>query len=236
MKANILRLCNRPTLYHVICVFLCRTGKERLAMLSMAFSLWVMSSTATSFSSQTTVGMPETLCATTITPTSAPKTKTMTNVWMTVLLFAKVNYQSNSCCHLHELLQGDICLLSTICLTCFFSSNPYRWLLVQLLHWLKLEWCLLPLRQASEELRWDHLVWLAWVQLLPQESGDEDPASGISTLSALADHVRECREISLIPVQPKLWLSLEWERNENVACNGLVKFQMNVLCFYHVWL
>lgn len=201
-------------------------------MLSMAFSLWVMSSTATSSSLQTTVGTLETLCATTTTPTSVPRTRTMTNVWMTVLLCAKVNYKSNPYCHLHKLQQGDICFLPTACLT-LYSSPPYRWLLVQLLHWLKLEWRLLPLRQAHEELRWDHLVWLAWVQLLPQESGDEDPACGISTLSALAvcPESRSCAWMQkdlTNTCPPKLWLSLDWERNENVVCNGVVKFQMNV--------
>lgn len=63
-------------------------------MLNMAFSLWVMSSTATSSSLPTTVGTLETLCATTTTPTSAPSTRTMTNAWMTALLGARVNIES----------------------------------------------------------------------------------------------------------------------------------------------
>lgn len=75
-----------------MCVSYCRTGKDRHAMLSTAFSLWVMSSTATSSSLPTTAGTLATPCATTTTPTSAPATKTMINVWITALLCAKVNW------------------------------------------------------------------------------------------------------------------------------------------------
>lgn len=109
MGANILRFYNRDgtSLNHIICVFVRRTGKGGSVMLSMAFSQSVMSSTATSSSSPTTVGTLETPCATTTTPTSAPSTRTMTNVWMTALPCAKVNPPSktnlyNTCSHLHS--------------------------------------------------------------------------------------------------------------------------------------
>lgn len=69
-----------------------RTGRDRHAMLSTAFLLWAMNSTATSSSSPTTAGTPETPYATTTTPTSAPWTRTTTNAWMTALPCAKVIY------------------------------------------------------------------------------------------------------------------------------------------------
>lgn len=184
MTVNNFIFCTSLSFNHVICVFQYRTGRERHAMLSMVFSLWVMSSTATSSSLPTTVGTLETLFATTTTPTSAPTTRTMTNAWMTVLSCAKVNSKSNPPKTIYavisRLFRHDFSPVNNKSHS--FPSPAFRWVLVQLLHWFKPEWCLLPLRWAHKEHRWDHLVWLAWIHLLPQKSRDEGSASGFSSI------------------------------------------------------
>lgn len=78
---------------------------------------------------------------------------------------------------------------------------PSRWLLVQLLHRLQPERYVLPLWRAHKENRWDHLVRLARPQLLPEESGDEDPAGELPSIerSVLVHPTSKCRGISLMP-------------------------------------
>lgn len=67
---------------------------------------------------------------------------------------------------------------------CIFTVFPYRWLLVQLLHWLQPERRVLSLWRPQQEHRWNQLVRLARAQLLPEESGDEDPATELSTINS----------------------------------------------------
>lgn len=151
-----------------------RTGRERHATPSMVFSRWAMSWTATSSSSPTTVGTLGTHFATTITPTSAPRTRTMTSVWTTVPNSAKVRHHDTDYRFIGK-IKHFWPLFSTRDLFC-------RWLLVQLLHRLKPEWCVLSPRDAHQELRWHHLVRLAWTKLLPQTGWDEDPTPELQSL------------------------------------------------------
>lgn len=112
---------------------------------------------------------------------------------------------------------------------------PFRWVLVQLLHWLKPERSLLPLWSAHKEPRWDHLVCLAWIHLLPQKSGDEGAASRFSSLG----------DSSVCPGSwSHAWMRrnltntffLYCRRNENVVCDGLVVFQSDECVMFLPWM
>lgn len=149
-----------------------RTGRVRHATLNMASLQWATRWTATSFSLPITVETLETLCVTTTTPTSALKTKTMTSVWTIAHIFAKVktNTHHKRFCYCNELF--DLTLLG------FF----HRWILVQLLHWLKSKWCVSPLWVTYQESRWHLLVWMARTKLLTETRGDEDPTTKLCTI------------------------------------------------------
>lgn len=104
----------------------------------------------------------------------------MTSVWMTVPNFAKVRHHKTD-----FVISISLCLLVLFLISdikCNQHFSLYRWLLVQLLHRLKLEWCVLSLWNAHQEHRWHHLVRLAWTKLLPQTGGDEDPTPKLHSL------------------------------------------------------
>lgn len=149
-----------------------RTGRVRHAMPNMASLQWATRWTATSCSLAITVETLATLCVTTTIPTSALKTKTMTSVWTIAHNFAKVKtntHHTRFCC-CNELF--DLTLLG------FF----HRWILVQLLHWLKSKWCVSPLWVTYQEFRWHLLVRMARTKLLTETCGDEDPTTELCTI------------------------------------------------------
>lgn len=62
------------------------------------------------------------------------------------------------------------------------SVSRARWVLVQLLHRLQSQRSLLPPRRAQPAPGRHHLVWLAWLHLLPETGGDENPPGRLPAL------------------------------------------------------
>lgn len=66
------------------------------------------------------------------------------------------------------------------------SAFFHRWILVQLLHWLKSKWCVLPPWITYQEYRWHLLVRMARTKLFTETGGDEDPTTNLCAIKTLA--------------------------------------------------